>query len=52
VPWQWTRQARLWDNASLPEKWDDELGLCVHDDGTLKAAGKTYAFLIKKLLNH
>jgi Cellulase (glycosyl hydrolase family 5) len=52
VPWQWTRQARLWDNASLPEKWDDELGLCVHEDGTLKVAGRTYAFLIKKLLNH
>jgi hypothetical protein len=52
VPWQWTRQARLWNNASLPEKWDDELGLCVHDDGTLKAAGKTYESLIKKLHSH
>ncbi len=52
VPWQWTRQARLWNNTSLSEKWDDELGLCVHDDGTLKVAGKTYASLIEKLLNH
>jgi hypothetical protein len=52
VPWQWTRQARLWNNTSLSEKWDDELGLCVHDDGTLKVAGKTYASLIKELLNH
>ena len=52
VPWQWTRQARLWNNASLSEKWDDELGLCVHDDGTLKVSGKTYASLIEKLLNH
>jgi len=38
VPWQWTRQARLWGNASDPEKWDDELGLCARDDGSLKPA--------------
>jgi len=47
VPWQWTRQARLWNNTSDAERWDDELGLCVHDDGTLKPAGDTYKFLIK-----
>jgi len=46
VPWQWTRQARLWNNASDAERWDDELGLCVHDDGTLKPAGKVYKSLI------
>jgi hypothetical protein len=38
VPWQWTRQARLWNNASDSEKWDDELGLCVRDDGSPKPA--------------
>ena len=42
VPWQWTRQARLWDNASEAEKWDNELGVCVREDGTLKPAGKKY----------
>ena len=42
VPWQWTRQARLWNNASRAEKWDDDLGLCVHEDGSLKPAGMAY----------
>lgn len=51
VPWQWTRQSRLWDNASADERWDDELGLCVHDDGTLKVAGDTYSSLIEELRN-
>ena len=46
VPWQWTRQARLWDNVSDAERWDDELGLCVHEDGTLKPAGEVYKSLI------
>lgn len=46
VPWQWTRQARLWNIASEAERWDDELGVCVHDDGTLKPAGKVYSSLI------
>lgn len=46
IPWQWTRQARLWNNTSDAERWDDELGLCVHDDGTLKPAGYDYRLLI------
>jgi hypothetical protein len=46
VPWQWTRQARLWNNTCDAERWDDELGLCVHDDGSLKPAGKVYSSLI------
>jgi hypothetical protein len=46
IPWQWTRQARLWDNASDDERWDDELGICVRDDGSLKPAGATYSSLI------
>jgi len=46
APWQWTRQVRLWDNASQAEKWDDDLGLCVHEDGSLKPAGKAYHELI------
>ncbi len=45
LPWQWTRQARLW-NASSSERWDDELGLCTHDDGTVKPAGNTLISLI------
>jgi len=46
MPWQWTRQARLWNNSSDAEQWDDELGLCVRDDGTLRPAGGIYAYLI------
>jgi hypothetical protein len=46
IPWQWTRQARLWNNFSKEERWDDELGTCVNDDSTLKLAGKTYRDLI------
>ncbi|MDD5561010.1 MAG: cellulase family glycosylhydrolase [Candidatus Omnitrophica bacterium] len=49
VPWQWTRQARLWGNASDSEKWDDELGLCVHDDGSPKPA---YYVLRGKINNY
>lgn len=46
VPWQWARQARLWNNAYDSERWDDELGVCVHDDGSLKPAGQDYRALI------
>lgn len=49
VPWQWTGQARLWNNTSEAERWDDELGLCVHDDGDLKPAGNAYKLLIGQL---
>ncbi|MBU1088046.1 MAG: hypothetical protein KKD05_11100 [Candidatus Omnitrophica bacterium] len=51
VPWQWTRQDRLWDDASEPEKWDDELGCCVHGDGSLKPAGMIYSSWIKRMKN-
>ncbi len=37
LPWQWTRQSRLWD-LSQPEEWDDNLGLFVREDGSLKPA--------------
>jgi len=47
-PWQWTRQSRLWDNIGDAERWDDELGVCVRDDGSLKPAGGIYSLLIKK----
>jgi len=47
APWQWTRQSCLWDDASDPERWDNELGLCVREDGSLKPAGKAYMDLIK-----
>ncbi len=49
APWQWTSQSRLWDNASDMERWDDELGLCVHDDGTLKSSGAVYPSLISTI---
>jgi len=49
APWQWTRQARLWNDTNEAEKWDDELGVCVHDDGTLKMAGRAYSSLISKI---
>lgn len=42
LPWQWTRQSRLWD-TSLPEKWDDDLGLFLREDRSLKPAA--YLFL-------
>lgn len=46
VPWQWTRQARLWDNASDSEKWDNDLGLYVREDGSLKPTAEIYYSLI------
>ena len=46
VPWQWTRQARLWDNASDSEKWDNDLGFYVREDGSLKPAAEIYYSLI------
>lgn len=49
VPWQWTRQSCLWDDASNSERWDDELGLCVREDRSLKPAGKLYMNLIRDL---
>lgn len=49
IPWQWTRQARLWDNTCDAERLDDELGLCVHDDGTLKLSGNVYSSLISMI---
>lgn len=47
APWQWTRQARLWDASGEAERWDNELGLCVREDGSLKPAGKMYMDLIR-----
>jgi hypothetical protein len=44
APWQWTNQARLWNDYRVTgcEVWDDRLGLCVRDDGTEKPAGNFY----------
>ena len=41
IPWQWTRQSRLWDE-SLPEKWDDDLGLFLREDNSFKPAIKLF----------
>jgi hypothetical protein len=49
APWQWTRQARLWDSSNEAERWDDELGICVREDGTLKPSGREYAGLLGKI---
>ncbi len=45
APWQWTGQARLWDEGA-EERWDDELGTCVRADGSVKPAGTVYRCLI------
>lgn len=44
VPWQWTNQQRLWCDwrTYVGEIWDDRLGTCVRNDGTLKPAGRFY----------
>lgn len=43
-PWQWTNQARLWNDYRVTwhELWDDRLGCCVRNDGTLKPSGRIY----------
>ena len=47
-PWSWTRQMRLrqdsWEHHyTFPmEKWDDRLGMHVHEDGTEKLAGQVF----------
>ncbi len=46
MPWQWTRQSRLWSNITQAEAWDDDLGLCVREDGSLKPAGEAMEALI------
>ncbi|MDD5614242.1 MAG: cellulase family glycosylhydrolase [Candidatus Omnitrophica bacterium] len=37
MPWQWTSQSRLWPHSE-PEKWDNDLGLFLREDGTFKPA--------------
>jgi hypothetical protein len=49
VPWQWTRQARFWNNNSEAERWDDELGLFARDDGSLKPAAGVYTVLLDQI---
>jgi hypothetical protein len=53
-PWQWTNQARLWNDyrSYIGEIWDDRLGCCVRDDGTMKPAGaffRDFAHLVGDL---
>lgn len=40
VPWQWTRQSRLWDDLNNSEKWDNDLGAYMREDGTFKFSPK------------
>ncbi|MFA5090186.1 MAG: hypothetical protein WC510_04020 [Candidatus Omnitrophota bacterium] len=49
VPWQWTRQARLWHNSSEAERWDDDLGMCTYENGVLKPSGEAYFSLIAEV---
>lgn len=44
APWQWTNQERLRGDfhAFEGEIWDDRLGCCTRDDGTMKPAGIFY----------
>jgi hypothetical protein len=35
MPWQFTRQSRLWDRSG-PEEWDNDLGLFLREDFSLK----------------
>ena len=51
IPWQWTRQARLWNNKTEAEQWDDELGLFTQDDGSLKLAANNYYKLVNNIDN-
>lgn len=57
-PWSWSRQMRLWQDSYehhysfTMEKWDDRLGLHVHDDGTYKMAGQIFkdmSVMMKKI---
>lgn len=56
-PWQWTNQIRLWCDfrTYIGEIWDDRLGCCVRNDGTLKPAGRFYrdfAWLTRDIVFH
>ncbi|MEO6434232.1 MAG: hypothetical protein ABIP55_00520 [Tepidisphaeraceae bacterium] len=48
APWSWSRQMRLWQDTYQHhhsfgmEKWDDRLGMHVHDDATIKPAGQVF----------
>jgi hypothetical protein len=44
-PWQWTRQARLWDNI-ICEKWDDDLGLILREDSSLRPSAYIWKLFI------
>ncbi|MDP8252931.1 MAG: cellulase family glycosylhydrolase [Candidatus Kaelpia aquatica] len=46
MPWQWTRQSRLWDRSD-PEEWDDDLGLFLREDSSFKLT--TALFLNKPI---
>ena len=49
VPWQWTNQQRLWCDSRtfVGEIWDDRLGTCVRNDGTLKPGGRFYRDFVR-----
>ncbi len=49
MPWQWTEQLATWqaEGTYYGETWDDMLGCCVHNDGSLKPAGRFYRDFIR-----
>jgi hypothetical protein len=52
-PWQWTNRACLWqDRSASSESWDDNLGVCVRNDGSIKPSGllyKDFAWLLRNI---
>ena len=49
MPWQWTEQVAMWqaEGTYYGENWDDLLGCCVHNNGTLKPAGRFFRDFIR-----
>lgn len=43
MPWQWCRQARLWEKFSPAERWDDQLGCITRSDATLKPSFEIFS---------
>lgn len=48
LPWQWRRQSRLWEKLTT-EKWDNDLGLILREDSSLRPAGYIWLEFMKSL---
>lgn len=49
IPWQWTKQSRLWNHMYNSEEWDDKLGVVTHCDGIMRPAGRKYKNMIRNM---